>query len=41
MGQPAPIKVRTLRDGGQRADDVAGWIAEFLGGARRSLDLAH
>jgi phosphatidylserine/phosphatidylglycerophosphate/cardiolipin synthase-like enzyme len=35
------IEVRTLHDGGQRADDVAGWIADFLRKARRSLDLAH
>jgi phosphatidylserine/phosphatidylglycerophosphate/cardiolipin synthase-like enzyme len=37
----AVIDVRTLRDGGQRADEVAGWIADFLAAARRSLDLAH
>jgi phosphatidylserine/phosphatidylglycerophosphate/cardiolipin synthase-like enzyme len=35
------IDVRTLRDGGQRPEDVAGWIAEFLSAAERSLDLAH
>src|SRR6266508_6115926 len=35
------IEVRTLRDGGQRAEDVAGWIAGFIGEARLSLDLAH
>jgi phosphatidylserine/phosphatidylglycerophosphate/cardiolipin synthase-like enzyme len=35
------IDVRTLRDGGQRADDVARWIADFVGRAERSLDLAH
>jgi phosphatidylserine/phosphatidylglycerophosphate/cardiolipin synthase-like enzyme len=35
------IEVRTLRDGGQPADRVAGWIADFIGVARRSLDLAH
>ena len=33
--------MRTLTDGGQAATDVAGWIAEFVGGARHSLDLAH
>jgi phosphatidylserine/phosphatidylglycerophosphate/cardiolipin synthase-like enzyme len=38
---PPMIEVRTLRDGGQRAEDVAGWIAAFVGGAERSLDLAH
>jgi phosphatidylserine/phosphatidylglycerophosphate/cardiolipin synthase-like enzyme len=35
------IELRTLRDGGQRAEAVAGWIADFVGQARRSLDLAH
>ena len=35
------IDVRTLHDGGQRAEDVAGWIADFVAKARRSLDLAH
>ena len=38
---PPVIEVRTLRDGGQGADDVAGWIADFVGGTQRSLDLAH
>ena len=32
--------MRTLTDGGQQAEQVAGWIAEFLAGAKRSLDLA-
>ena len=36
-----PVEVRTLRPGGQHAEDVAGWIAAFLGRAQRSLDLAH
>jgi phosphatidylserine/phosphatidylglycerophosphate/cardiolipin synthase-like enzyme len=35
------IEVRTLRDGGQRADEVAGWIAEFIGEARHSLEIAQ
>jgi phosphatidylserine/phosphatidylglycerophosphate/cardiolipin synthase-like enzyme len=35
------IEVRTLHDGGQGADDVAGWIADFVRAAQRSLDLAH
>jgi phosphatidylserine/phosphatidylglycerophosphate/cardiolipin synthase-like enzyme len=35
------IEVRTLHDGGQRPDEVAGWIAEFVAGAQRSLDLAQ
>lgn len=34
------IQVRTLTDGGRRAEQATGWIAEFLGGAQRSLDLA-
>lgn len=35
------IEIRTLTDGGQQAHEVADMIAEFLGEARRSLDLAH
>jgi phosphatidylserine/phosphatidylglycerophosphate/cardiolipin synthase-like enzyme len=35
------IEIRTLRDGGQRAEDVANWIAQFIGEAKRTLDLAH
>jgi phosphatidylserine/phosphatidylglycerophosphate/cardiolipin synthase-like enzyme len=35
------IEVRTLRDGGQTAAEVAGEIVEFLDVATRSLDLAH
>jgi phosphatidylserine/phosphatidylglycerophosphate/cardiolipin synthase-like enzyme len=35
-----PIRVRTLTDGGQTADDVAGDLIEFLDHARSSLDLA-
>ncbi len=34
------IEVRTLTDGGQTAEEVAGWIADFLAPARESLDLA-
>jgi phosphatidylserine/phosphatidylglycerophosphate/cardiolipin synthase-like enzyme len=34
------IDVRTLTDGGQAAGEVAGRLAEFLGTARRSLDIA-
>src|SRR5947207_4602352 len=34
------IEVLTLTDGGQRAVEIAGRLAGFLGGARRSLDLA-
>jgi phosphatidylserine/phosphatidylglycerophosphate/cardiolipin synthase-like enzyme len=35
------IDVRTLHDGGQRAAEVAIWIADFIRAARRSLDFAH
>jgi phosphatidylserine/phosphatidylglycerophosphate/cardiolipin synthase-like enzyme len=35
------IDVRTLHDGGQRPDDVAGWIADFISAAQRSLDFAQ
>ena len=35
------IDVRTLRDGGQRVEDVAGWIADFVAAAQHSLHLAH
>jgi phosphatidylserine/phosphatidylglycerophosphate/cardiolipin synthase-like enzyme len=35
------IEIRTLRDGGQRAEDVANWIAQFVAEAERTLDLAH
>ncbi|HEY7795170.1 MAG TPA: phosphatidylserine/phosphatidylglycerophosphate/cardiolipin synthase family protein [Gaiellaceae bacterium] len=34
------IDVRTYRDGGQSAEDVARQVAEFLNGAERSLELA-
>src|SRR5438093_10642404 len=35
------IRIRTLTDGGQPALEVAREVAEFLGAARRSLDLAQ
>jgi phosphatidylserine/phosphatidylglycerophosphate/cardiolipin synthase-like enzyme len=35
------LEVRTLTDGGQEPHEVIGWIADFLGAARRTLDLAH
>jgi phosphatidylserine/phosphatidylglycerophosphate/cardiolipin synthase-like enzyme len=35
------LDVRTLKDGGQQAVEVAGWIADFVGSARRTLDLAQ
>jgi phosphatidylserine/phosphatidylglycerophosphate/cardiolipin synthase-like enzyme len=35
------IEVRTLSDGGQTATEVAGWIADWIAGARTSLDLAQ
>ena len=37
----AVIEVRTLKDGGQTAAEVAGWIADFIGEAERDLDLAQ
>src|SRR4051794_30205116 len=35
------LTVRTLTDGGQSAADVAAWIADFLDGAHKTLDLAQ
>ena len=35
------IEVRTLTDGGQSPTEMAEMIAGFLGGAQRTLDLAH
>jgi phosphatidylserine/phosphatidylglycerophosphate/cardiolipin synthase-like enzyme len=35
------ITVRTLTDGGQQPADIAATIADFLGEARRTLDLAQ
>jgi phosphatidylserine/phosphatidylglycerophosphate/cardiolipin synthase-like enzyme len=35
------LTVRTLTDGGQPAAEVARWIAEFIRGSARTLDLAH
>jgi phosphatidylserine/phosphatidylglycerophosphate/cardiolipin synthase-like enzyme len=35
------IEIRTLHDGGQRAEDVASWIAQFVAEAEGTLDLAH
>ncbi len=35
-----PITVRTLTDGGQRPMDIARLVADFIGGARETLDLA-
>ena len=35
------IEIRTLHDGGQRPEDVASWIAQFVAEAKRTLDLAH
>src|SRR5436190_9141306 len=34
------LAVRFLAQGTQQAGAVAGWLAAFIGGARRSLDLA-
>jgi phosphatidylserine/phosphatidylglycerophosphate/cardiolipin synthase-like enzyme len=36
-----PIRIRTLTDGGQPALEIAQEVAEFLGAAKRSLDLAQ
>lgn len=35
------ITIRTLTDGGQPALEVAGWVAEFLHGAKKTLDIAQ
>jgi phosphatidylserine/phosphatidylglycerophosphate/cardiolipin synthase-like enzyme len=35
------IRTRTLTDGGQQPREIAGLVAEFLGGAKRTLDLAQ
>src|SRR4051795_3990930 len=35
------IEFRTLTDGGQTSETVAGWIADFIRGAQRTLDLAQ
>ena len=35
------IRIRTLTDGGQRPLEIARFLAEFLGAAQRSLDLAQ
>ena len=34
------IEIRLYRDGGQTAVDVANQVAEFLGAAKQSLELA-
>jgi phosphatidylserine/phosphatidylglycerophosphate/cardiolipin synthase-like enzyme len=34
------LDVRTLADGGQRAEDVAARVAQFLNGAKHSLDIS-
>lgn len=34
------LAVRFLEEDAQRATEVAGWLADFIGGARRSLDFA-
>src|SRR5258707_4973788 len=36
-----PVTIRTLTDGGQTPPEVARQIAEFLDGAKRTLDLAQ
>ena len=37
----ASIRIRTLTDGGQEPLEIAHAVADFLGGAKRSLDLAQ
>jgi phosphatidylserine/phosphatidylglycerophosphate/cardiolipin synthase-like enzyme len=34
------VEVRFLEDGGQKAEDIAGELASFIGAAQRSLDIA-
>ena len=41
MNSPkANVTIRTLTDGGQPATEVATAVAEFLDGAKRTLELA-
>jgi phosphatidylserine/phosphatidylglycerophosphate/cardiolipin synthase-like enzyme len=35
------LEVRTLTDGGQEAQEVMAWIADFVRDAQRTLDFAH
>jgi phosphatidylserine/phosphatidylglycerophosphate/cardiolipin synthase-like enzyme len=35
-----PLELHTLTDGGQRAEQVAGWLIEYVNGARATLELA-
>jgi phosphatidylserine/phosphatidylglycerophosphate/cardiolipin synthase-like enzyme len=35
-----PLEVHTLTDGGQRAEEVAAWLTEYVGAARQTLELA-
>jgi phosphatidylserine/phosphatidylglycerophosphate/cardiolipin synthase-like enzyme len=37
----ASIRIRTLTDGGQQPPEIAHLVAEFIGAAKRSLDLAQ
>jgi phosphatidylserine/phosphatidylglycerophosphate/cardiolipin synthase-like enzyme len=41
MKMPTMLDVRTIRDGGQSAVDVARQVAEYVDAAERSLDFAH
>jgi phosphatidylserine/phosphatidylglycerophosphate/cardiolipin synthase-like enzyme len=34
------LELRTLTDGGQPAEEVAGWLVDFIGGARETLEIA-
>src|SRR4051794_32585036 len=36
-----PVTIRTLTDGGQTPPEVAAQVAEFLDGAKRTLELAQ
>ncbi len=35
-----PIAAFALRDGDQSAEQIAGWLVDWIGGAQRSLDIA-
>lgn len=41
MSSSAPIRIRTLTDGGQQPPEIARELAGFLAAAQRSLDLAQ
>jgi len=39
-GAPGPIRLRTLFENGQSADEIAAEVCSFIAAARRSLDIA-